>query len=196
MDLYRIGFKFLAQVSGDLDLEELIPVFHRWIQTSAVDGLLIDVANYAHVHHGPGVMLIAHEGHYATDLRRGRFGLQYERKRPMTGSLEERFLTVCRTTLRACARLEGEPELEGRVRFPGNELWVWAIDRLWAPNTEETFSRLRPVLSGLLERLYPGADLEIEREPDPREPFLLGVKASESVPVAELLRRISPNGAA
>jgi hypothetical protein len=37
-----------------IDLEAVIPVFHRWIQEQIFDELLLDVANYSHVPDGPG----------------------------------------------------------------------------------------------------------------------------------------------
>ena len=51
---------------GDVDPEAFVPVFHDWIRRGAVEGLLIDVARYGHVHHGPGIMLVGHEGDYAS----------------------------------------------------------------------------------------------------------------------------------
>jgi hypothetical protein len=69
---------------------DFIPVFHRWIQTRALDEVLIDVADYSHVHDGPGVLLICHEANYAIDVIDGRPGLVYARKREVTGSWKER----------------------------------------------------------------------------------------------------------
>ncbi len=53
-DLQRIGLKFFFEGTGEatrkgaapLRPRDFIPVFHGWIQTHAVDGLLIDVADY------------------------------------------------------------------------------------------------------------------------------------------------------
>ena len=72
MDLHKFGIKFFANTGERFDILKLIPVYHRWIQHSALQGLLIDVADYSHVPAGPGVMLIAHEGNYALgDILRG-----------------------------------------------------------------------------------------------------------------------------
>ena len=46
-NLYRFGIKVFLSESPDPDLHTFVPMFHRWIQTHAVDGLLIDVADYA-----------------------------------------------------------------------------------------------------------------------------------------------------
>ena len=74
-DLHRIGIK-IASADGALPARELVPVFHRWIQTGAVPGhLLIDVADYDHVPEGPGILLVAHEGNLGMDLIGGTLGL-------------------------------------------------------------------------------------------------------------------------
>ena len=46
-------------------------MFHRWIQTRAVDGLLIDVADYTHLKDGPQVLLAGHEGNYSMPIMLG-----------------------------------------------------------------------------------------------------------------------------
>ena len=67
--LQRVALKvfFTPQTASTFKTREVIPVFHRWIQTQAVDGLLIDVADYTHLPTGPAVILIAHEGQYSID---------------------------------------------------------------------------------------------------------------------------------
>ena len=48
--------------TGEIELEKLVPVFHQWIREKKIpDELLIDVADYAHVPQGPGVVLIDQE---------------------------------------------------------------------------------------------------------------------------------------
>src|SRR4030095_5221476 len=67
--LQRIGVKLFAADGSSVQPREFVPIFHRWIQTQAVaNHLLIDVADYAHVPDGPGVLLVAHEGNFSLDL--------------------------------------------------------------------------------------------------------------------------------
>ena len=77
----RISVKFFVSEPDAVHLPAFIPVFHRWIQDHAVEGLLIDVADYKHVPEGPGILLIGHEGDYSIDMAKGRPGLLYSRKR-------------------------------------------------------------------------------------------------------------------
>lgn len=191
MDLQRIGIKFFARGGERVELPEFIPVFHRWIQTNAVPGLLIDVADYAHVFRGPGIMLIGHEGDYATDMAEGRMGLLYARKRMLEGTLEDRFAEVCRLALLGCRALEEAPELGGRLRFPCDEMAVVVSDRLLAPNTAETEERLEGPLSALVARLWDGKVAGRTRPSDPRERFSLHLRFDAAPGAAELLSRLS-----
>ena len=146
----RIGLKVFVDDEAVLSPRDVIPVFHRWIQTRAVDGMLIDVADYTHLPTGPLVLLVAHEGRYVLDRGDDRLGLQYMRTQPLAGSLETRLRTLAGTLVRAARLLEGEATLPGPVRFRGDEIdWV-ANDRLLAPNTPETLSAVRPGFESFL----------------------------------------------
>lgn len=191
MDLYKVGVKFFAENAAALDLLELIPVFHRWIQTRGLDDLLVDVADYSHVHAGPGILLVAHEGNYGFDETDNRRGLVYYSKRPLAGDLQQRLATVCRKTLRACQLLEQTPELKGNLTFRGNELQIFSNDRLIAPNEERTYTALEPALGAFLQQLYPGEEVRLEGEHDPQERFSVAAKTSQPVSIATLLERLA-----
>ena len=60
--LQRFGLKLFVDSAAVVSPHACVPIFHRWIQTGAVDGLLIDVADYTHLTDGPRVLLVAHEG--------------------------------------------------------------------------------------------------------------------------------------
>ena len=50
---------------------EFAAVLNSWIQKQRLEELLIDVADYLHVHNGPGIMLTGHEADYSLDKRAG-----------------------------------------------------------------------------------------------------------------------------
>jgi len=87
MELQKVVVKFFAADPASVKLDEFIPVFHRWIQKHAVDGMLIDVADYGHLPQGPGVVLVAHEADYFMDTMEGPLGLLYNRKASSSGRL-------------------------------------------------------------------------------------------------------------
>lgn len=191
MELQKFGIKFFAVEPADVRLTEFIPVFHRWIQNHVADGLLIDVADYSHVVDGPGVLLVAHEGNYAMDKTGGRLGLLYVRKQPLAGDLAERLARAAEIALEACRDLERTLDLAGRLKFRTDEILVLANDRLVAPNTEETWKAFEPELGAFLSRLLPAAEVEFEREHDPKKRFAVTVKVKSVSDVGTLLARLA-----
>jgi len=191
--LQRIGLTLFASERMPIRPRELVPVFHRWIQTGALPGqLLIDVANYEHVPDGPGVVLVAHEGLYSADLRGGHMSLVYARRAAQPGALEARLRGVARTLLDACQLLETDPALSGRLRFRGECLELFANDRLYAPSDGPTDAALRPAVNALLDVLYgDAAACAVERvERDARQRYTLRVTAPAPVSVADLRQRL------
>jgi hypothetical protein len=140
---------FAHEVAG-VTLEDMVPVFHSWIQTRAIpDHLLIDVANYAHVHNGPGIVLVAHEANYSLDTRGGRLGLTYQRKQPIPGTFAERVRIVHQAALHSAGLLKD------KLTFRSDEIEFRICDRLHAPNTEATLQSVKPNLL----KVWSGAQL-------------------------------------
>jgi hypothetical protein len=156
MSLHRLGFKVRAGFDGKL--EEFIPVFHGWIQRKAVDGLLVDVADYSHLPNSPGVVLVGFEADRSMDVMEGPLGLLYMRKQPGAGLKD-----ALRAALDSCVKLEDEPALNGRLRFTPSEILFIANDRLAAPNDGATWAKIEPELKALL----PGAAITRDTT-DPR----------------------------
>jgi len=150
MDLYKIGVKIFVTNPQAVNIRDFIPVFHGWIQQQKVaDHLLIDVHDYSHVHNGPGILLVAHEGSFSLDQEGGRLGLFYYRKRPLEGTLEANLKRVLEIALHACQLLEAEPKLDG-IKFDTKQILVLANDRLLAPNEPATADMLEPIIASAL----------------------------------------------
>src|SRR5579862_6232985 len=114
MDLYKIGVKIFVTNPQVVNLQNFIPVFQGWIQQQKIEGhQLIDVHDYSHVHNGPGILLVAHEGNFSMDQEDGRLGLFYYRKQPLQGGLEANLQAVMKIAQQACKLLESEPALNG-----------------------------------------------------------------------------------
>ncbi len=191
MDLQRFAVKVYLEDPSKLDPKALIPVFHRWIQQRAIpDHLLIDVADYSHVPHGPGVMLMAHEGHFSLDNSDQRLGLMYTRKQPTEGSFVERFQAALRATLQAHQILAREADLSGGLQFKDDELVLMANDRLQAPNTTESFETLRGELGRFLPGLL-GVKPTIDHvNSQPRERLALSITVPQALDIPDLLQRL------
>lgn len=175
-DAVRIGAKLYAENPEAVDLGSYIGVFHGWIQRGILDGVPIDVADYAHVPDGPGVMLISHEADRAIDMGEGRPGVLYQRKRDLEGTLEQRVRAVLEAAERTAQAVEDDPAA-GSVRFGRDEILVRVLDRLNAPNEDATLDALRPALEVALAAVHPGRAVSLERvADDPRGPFAVRVR--------------------
>lgn len=192
MEAKRLDVKLFAAEGTRLDPAELIPVFHGWIQRRAVaDELLIDVTDYEHVIDGPGVMLIGHEGQYGYDQGKGRDGLLYSQRRArIDGGFADALAYTLRHALQACALLEKEESLGGRLKFSGEELVIRINDRLRAPNTAATWKAIEPEVRALLNRVFAG-EVSVEPAPASGELFTLHVRASSPTSVDALLDRLA-----
>lgn len=190
MDLQKINVKFFVGDSNGAPLTAFIDIFNSWIQAS--DGDYYDLADYSHMHAGPGVLLIAHEANISMDNAGNRLGLLYNRKRSLQGSNREKLRLIFRSALENCRRIEEEPSLEGKFKFRGNEALVLINDRLLAPNTEETFLAVRPELEALAKTLYAGADFALchKHKNDSRKRFAVEIKSSGHFGISTLLRNL------
>ena len=188
----RIALKFPAQATsaGPLDLEPYIGLFHRFIQDKRLEGLLIDVADYAHVVDGPGILLVGHEVDYGIDLAGGSPGLLVTRKRTEGRPVSEVLEDALRKALVALLAI-GESEVDV-LRFRTDGLQIQILDRLVAPNDAEAWEALRSEVEPVLARVFGDAKLEIVRDhgDDPRRPLAFRVTAQEAPPADVLLERL------
>lgn len=180
MESHQFGCRITFEAEGDLDLEAFVPVFHAWIREHALeDEVMIDVADYAHVVDGPGVLLVCHEGHYVIERRGGVWALVYNRKRGGVGdAFADRVRVPLRRLARAATLLASDPTL-GKLRFRTDELVLRVYDRLHAPNTDETLAGVRDGLEQVLGSVYGGA-VRLDREGQEREVFTVRVRGSSS----------------
>jgi hypothetical protein len=182
----KLQIKFFAKPNDAFELEQIVPVFHRFIREHAFDELMIDVADYKHVKHGPGVVLVGDANDYYLDEGEGRPGLQFSRKRHGSGP-EGRLLEGFARALKACTLLEAAPELAGKLSFATDEILLRLPDRLNAPNDDASFSEFSKELAPLLDKLYGAGSYAIERGPAAPEPLSLRVKAKAAPTLSALL---------
>ena len=150
MEFSRLGIKLFVADSAAFRAKDFVPIFHSWIQKQCVqDHQLIDVHDYSHVHHGPGILLVGHEGNFSMDMGGGKAGLVYFRKQPAEKTLEDGLRPALKTVRDAASLIEEEPSLEGRLRFRTDELLVIFNDRLRAPNEAAVFEAVKPALGSV-----------------------------------------------
>ena len=187
MNLQHVNIKFYLENPETVNLADYGAVFNSWIQGQRLDELLVDVADYLHVHHGPGIMLIGHEADYSLDQRAGRLSLLYNRKEQLDGTNLQKLVQAAHAALTAAQILEQENGL----KLIGSEVQVIVNDRLLVPNTADSFEALKPDLQSFFTALYDGAGCELEHLANPRERFTVNVKTGTSFDVDALLQNIS-----
>ena len=193
LDAPQFSVKFPTQAGVQLTPQGVVPSFHRWIQNKSLDELLIDVTNYAHVHRGPGVLLIAHEAHYSFEETDGEIGLRYVRKRLAASDARTRLRETFRSALRACELLENDQSLEDSVRFDTSSFEFAISNRLLAPNEEQTLEEVRELLTDFVTWLFDGAEVVLKRDRRPRSMFKVRVQVSKPGEVSALLQRLGPS---
>ena len=179
--LVKFDLKVLAAGATEVEAEEFIPVFHRWITERLLPELLIDVADYSHVHEGPGVLLVGHDAIYAYDLSRGEPGLLYSRRHESgaelegIGSLDDRLRSLLDSAFRACDLIEAEDQLGGRVVFDRHRLELRVNDRLFASDERTALALAAAFRRALVEAgVRDGeAPVEVKRIGEPRERLTL-----------------------
>lgn len=185
----KLQIKLFAKTGSHFELEQIVPVFHRFIREHAFDELMIDVADYRHVAGGPGVVLVGDANDYYLDLGEGRPGLMFSRKRhgaDAGGRLREGFARA----LKACQLLEAAPELAGKLTFATDEVLIRLTDRLNAPNTDAGYEAALADARPLLDKLYGSAGYGVTRGPAAPEPLSLRVTAKSAPALGALLQTL------
>ncbi len=185
MDLQKFGVKLYLNTNGSFDSKDFIPVFHTWIQDEVIsDHLLIDVADYSHIPDGPGVMLIAHEGHFSLDQEKLIPGIMYIRKTAMDGSFIERFMKVLSTTIQAANRLRNN-NINKEIDIINNSFRFIANDRRVAQNTLDNQSFYKDEVHKALVEKYPGCNVNYEDFSSENERLAFTVNFSNDIDILE-----------
>jgi len=191
MELQHINVKLYLRDPHAVKMEAVVPVFHGWIQNSSCEELLIDVADYRHVHAGPGVVLIGHQADYSLDNTDNRLGIRYNRKSVVEGSNRDRFSQALRAACRACLTLESEERLRGNVCFDGRGIQLFVNDRMLAPNKAHVAEAVRTELRDFFADAFGSSEFEMKFESDPRRLFGAEVTAAKPLELGNLLHRLN-----
>lgn len=157
----RLSVKLFANNPEVVEAEAFVPIFQEWIQRNAIKNeLLIDVVDYKHVHHGPGIILIGYEGDYAYDFTDGRPGLQYTIKQNESETLLDTLTLVLERLLHAIDVLQAESSANN-LTLVTNEFQISILDRLNYPQTAETIEALQESLNSHFQNIS-GESISIE----------------------------------
>ena len=189
-DLQRIQIKIAADAPPGLSLDPFLEIFARWRkETHAADW--VDLADYAHLPRGPGILLVGQRCNIAFDLADPGPGILYTAKKGLSGSHAERLSAAIEWCLEFSKRLAAEPEFPKAVRLRTDSLELRFNDRLETPNTKETDAELRPVVEQVLTNLYGPGGYVLRPVADSDNCYGYAVRAKKAEALDALLTRIS-----
>ncbi len=188
--LEKINVKLFADVPHEFDYDVLLTIFGRWRLETGEE--IMDLADYAHVDHGPNCLLVSHKWHFGIDLGDGKPSFFISVRKGLTGTPADRISQALQLLLEKTARLLGEAECPKSLHARCGELEIVLNDRLIAPNVEGTASSWRPALDSVLLKLYgaSGAVVEAEKDKTRRVGWKIRSGAGAALTPAELLSRL------
>ena len=142
-DLQRIQIKIASDLRAGLRLDPFVTIFGRW-RNEQHPADWVDLADYAHLPRGPGIVLVGQRCSVAFDLADPGPGILYTARKGLTGSHAERLCSAFAWCLDLSKRLSTEPEFPQDVRLRTGMLELRFNDRLETPDTPETDAELRP----------------------------------------------------
>jgi hypothetical protein len=151
----------------------------------------VDLADYAHVSRGPGVVLVGFSANFSFDMAGPAPGILYAARKGLSGTHEERVALVLRSCVELSRRLIAEPEFPKDVHVRLGEMEFNFPDRLEFPNTPATDQELRPAVQEILDRVLGANRYELTRHADPMQAYGFSVRAKSKEPLDALLQRLS-----
>lgn len=132
------------------NLDSLLAIFNRWRQVEDHPCDWVDLADYAHMAQGPGILIAGKRDRYSIDLNPPGPGLLTSTRSGLGGGLQERFSEALRRARELNEALTSEPEFPADFKTRAGCWEVFVNDRLGFPNDDTTDARVRPALAGAL----------------------------------------------
>ena len=189
-NLQRIQIKIAADAPPGLSLDPFIEIFARW-RKEAHAAEWVDLADYAHLPRGPGILLAGQRCNVSFDLTDPGPGILYSAKKGLSGSHAERLRAAMEWCLEFSQRLTAEPEFPKDVRLRTDRLEIRFNDRLETPNTVSTDAELRPAVEQLLNVLFGAGEYEMIPHSDPHDCYGFTVRAKKAESLDTLRERLA-----
>ncbi len=163
-NLQRIDVKLLLDCPPDPDLDQFLVIFDRWRKADDHPADWVDLADYAHMPGGPGILIAGKRDTFSVNLNPPGPGLLTSVRRGLEGSLEDRFREALRRAREFNAAVMAEPEFPDDFSVRKGAWEIYVNDRLGFPNTDPTDRLVRPAVAAALG-VAPGL---LTRDPDSR----------------------------
>lgn len=155
-DLQRIDLKLLLEVDGEPDLDAFLVIFDRWRKQKDHPCDWVDLADYAHMPTGPGILIVGKRDAFSVNLNAPGPGLLTSTRRGLAGTLEQRFRAAFDRARDLNAAVLAEAEFPAEFKPRQGNWEVFVNDRLQFPNSDASDAEIRPALAAALG-MAPGA---------------------------------------
>ena len=189
-ELQRIHVKLLADAPPDLGLEPFLAIFGRWRHDETHPAQWIDLADYAHMVKGPGIVLVGKQGNFSANRDDPGLGLLYAGKAGFEGSAEERVLEAFRRCLELTLAIVAEPEYPAALKLEPGSWELFINDRLNFPNSEATDGVLRAPIASALNALFGPGGYNLTPDTDPQRRYAFSIRAASPVDLPALLDKV------
>jgi hypothetical protein len=178
MDLQRIDLKAVLDAPRDAQLDALLGIFGRWRNDKGHPARWVDLADYAHMSRGAGIVIVGKQGLFGVTRFDPGLALYYSGRAGYEGSCEQRVVESFRRHLALTTALLAEPDYPaGLKKLSG--AWELSInDRLGFPNNEETDGLLRPAIEAALDKIFGRASYQLIAETDRQRRYGFSVHAN------------------
>ncbi len=190
-NLQRIQIKIGTEAPRKINLDPFLEIFGRWRTEKEHPAEWVDLADYAHMSRGPGVMLIGHRCNISFDLTNPGPGVLYSARKGLNGSHAERIASAFQWCLELTKRLMAEKEFPASVRLRPEAIEIRFNDRLETPNETSTDEELRGPLLQVLDALFGPNAYEMIPQSDPKESYGFSIKANKAESLDLLLKRMT-----
>lgn len=180
----------LADAPTDFRLDAFLAIFGRWRQNKDHPAEWVDLADYAHMAEGPGILIAGHQGNFVVDSARPGLGLFYGGKKDFEGSNDERIIEAFRRCLSLTKALVAEPTYPAEMKLKPEAWELFINDRLQFPNNTETDAALRPAIKAALTKLFGEGAFTIEQDTDPQRRYAFSIRASAGVTLEQLYKKV------
>lgn len=189
-EIQRIAVKILTDAPQSLNLDPVLSIFARWRKDESHPAQWVDLADYAHMARGSGIVLIGRLCNFGFDMGLPAPGVLYASKKGLEGEPEDRLRQVLLASFEMTRALLAEPEFPDGVHLHTGAVELVFNDRLQTPNIAFTDRLLRPAVVAALDQFFGLGSYEVTAERDPARRYGFSVRAVNPPPLETLIARL------
>ena len=176
MSIQKVVIKIHTHSQSSHNPEDFVATFNDFIVNRSIQGGLIDVADYSHMHNGLGVLLTTHEANWSFDEQYNQPGIMVVEKGFAANPVSERFTQWLDSIIKVCKTIEETPRHKG-IKFDYQSISLVLNDRSEKAGSLED---LKTIFEQAVKELYDSNEIDYDENFDPakRVGFLAKIKGN------------------